>query len=1356
MRKTILFLGTLLAGVVSASASATVQGWWHYGELPDYYADSSGNGRRFSMAFSSVGGGNAGAGVVPFGIGATLSGFVSTNSLYWTPTHATAAAMWYPATASTPEAEWNPPATNYIIECYVLPEGKGIAGSALSTWFFASGSGDFSQPSRPARTGAGGVFFRITHDESVGTSQFGAFVIPNAAQGVPEEVQIGDWVEANTNRWMHLAVVNEDGTNTFYVDGAPHGEPQPLNTIPNGNIFAGGSPGTSPTFAGYLDELRISTFAPGQFELTDLLLRPPGPSILNQPENVTAWAGGAAPFEVITAFDTGTTYQWRREGASIAGANRSVYVVPSVALGETGNFDVVASSGGASSTSAVATLTVVAPNPSNTAAYQNSILAEPSLVAYFPVDNDTGTTVANAEDNTHNGTMQGTAYFDSRTNRAFGVKALGFDGNGEVVVPSNPAYDFPNGSGTIEAVVHLNRATLTDPTIVTAGDYGAMYYLLGASKDGNSLIYSNDVSGGLSWPLPQTLVGRRVHLAFVFDNQTNITPYLNGERLATKVQTSFGSAPFSSLYIGSRGTNAPGFGWNGSIDEVALYSAALSETAIQTHYANYFYGTNTAAPAIVSIPPSRTLLAGGSPVLSVVAEGTPPFTYQWTSNGVDIAGATTASLTLANTTPASSADYGIRVSNAFGQAASDPITLTFVAAPTGYAASVLEDSPMAYWRQSETNGSVLVDAAGFFDGIYSGAVALGQPGAFAPDTSVKYEGGKGEIPWSEALNPAGPFSIECWALSYDNSAIRTMFSAQNRSAGRSGYALYHHANVPGFEVHMGDATTVTMFLQDSTPVEIGVWYHVVITYDGTTARLYVDGRMASEASGNYNPNSNKPLTFGQRTDAQWLNNGLLDEVAFYNYALSADQIRDHWSNVWSPAAITQQPVSVTTNEWATITLTGQASGIPNTYHWTQGGNSLVEATNPDGTRHYPNGVTNTTLIISQAVPADSGQYRLVATNPRGNATSDPATVTVTADNQPPVVTSAMALGTPNPAGGAPHLVKVLFNERLTPSTAQLAANYQISGGVTVTGVFFPENVQGGALGLDWRSAVLTTSGLTPGQEYTLTVSNVKDQSSTGGNTIVATPVTFKAPVLQSGSALWDYYYLGTVTASDIGSLLGNPIYPGGPMTNVNLMSFDSTSYTGGDLRGKLGDLGDNYGSSISGWITPTVSGNYTFFLSSDDASELHLSPNANPAEATVIAYEPGCCHAFTEPDTGEPYTSTPQALVAGTSYFFRAVHVEGGGGDYVKVAWRMEGDSTPAGSLTPIPGSFLSSYAAVPAPQFNAPVLGADGKLTLTWTGTGTLEESTNLQTWTVVPGNPVSGVQVDATTGSKFYRLRQ
>src|SRR5205085_881294 len=114
---------------------------------------------------------------------------------------------------------------------------------------------------------------------------------------------------------------------------------------------------------------------------------------------------------------------------------------------------------------------------------------------------------------------------------------------------------------------------------------------------------------------------------------------------------------------------------------------------------------------------------------------------------------------------------------------------------------------------------------------------------------------------------------------------------------------------------------------------------------------------------------------------------------------------------------------------------------------------------------------------------------------------------------------------------------------------------------------------------------------------------------------------------------------------------------------------------------------------------------------SDDASQLFLSSDDKEANLVQIAEETGCCNNFTEPDSAR--TSEPIALTANKKYFVRLIYKEGGGGDYGQVAWRKEGDTTPAATLNPIPGKFLSSAVDLPLPAqgvFSVRTPGANAK----------------------------------------------
>ncbi len=1325
----------LVTGMVTSYGAVTVQGWWHL-DSTQPINDSSGNNRTFGSAYSTAPatGGAMAALLVNNGVGGPLdgTGYTSTQCIQ----------LGIGVGGKRQSAMWgigyNPPATDYGIEIWAMPQDNGIAGGS-GGWIFSSGQG-------------GGVALRINAPGGETPSYIDAFILGTSTT-------IGSQVPIDTNRWMHLAIVNDNGVLTFYTNGIACGASVTSGaTTPAGDCYIG-TPGDNQAFYGFLDEARMFTFAPGAFSTSDLLLRPPGPNIVGQPQNAAVWDGGAAPFSVTAAVDASLTYQWQRETANISGATLRKYTLPTVSSADNNaTFRCVVTGGGLSVTSSPATLTVVPVNPSDVNAYRNAINAETSLVAYFPVDGDTGTTLANAKDATRNGTLELNASYDGRTDRAFGQRAIAFNADGDVQIPNNPAFEVGAGNGTVEAVIYMNGGTLDDPTIFAEAWDDASptpYFAYRVSRDGLSLVYVTDSPSQLSWSVAPTLIGRKAHVAFVVQNGTNVTAYVDGLSLGTKSVDSPSYSTGGPAWIGAVGNSfSVNNRWSGTIDELSIYSSALSQNTVQTHYSLYFFGTNTAAPSIVSQSSSRTLFAGASPVLNVKAAGTLPLSYQWTSNNVAIPGATTDSLSLTRATTSFSASYALNVNNAFGSTNSDPIVLTFVAPPAGYISKVMNDGPSAFWRMAESAGPIAADSAGMNDATYStSGVTYGEPGLPTEGgTAVRFNGSTGRAiaPLSPTLNPAGAFSIEMWIKPENYTPFSNWsvpLSSMDRPARTGGYEFYMGGNYEGLEFHTAAGGGYNGLCGDATKTVPGVWTHVVGICDGgNNIWTYVNGVLKENdnaVAGGFTPNKVVNFFIGSRSDNVRFFNGVVADVALYHYMLTDTQITDHWSAIWAPASITTQPASVTTNEWASLSLTAIVAGVPNTYKWQKNNVDLTDVTNPDGSPHYPNGVTSASLVISQAHPADNGQYRLVVSNPVGGANATPATVTITPDTTKPTVTYAAALPTPDPYGTAtPFLVQLTFSELVDPTTVSTVGNYGLSGSVTVSAV---------TLGADSKSAYLTTSGLTPGQKYTVTINGVKDQAENPNTIAASTTAVVWAPVLTQG-LVWDFY---PNIQNGVANLQASSYYPYAPYKSLNTTTFDSSAITGGDLNnrpGFTGGLGENYGCSLSGWITPTVTANYYFYLASDDASELYLSSDANPINAVSIATESGCCHGFQEP--GNPTTSVAIPLTAGVRYFIRALQTEGGGGDYVRVAWKMENDPTASTNLVAISGSVLSAYAPLPAPQFNKPVLSGN-QLSISWTGLGALYESTDLQTWTPVAGNPSSPFVVDITGGPrKFYAV--
>lgn len=215
----------------------------------------------------------------------------------------------------------------------------------------------------------------------------------------------------------------------------------------------------------------------------------------------------------------------------------------------------------------------------------------------------------------------------------------------------------------------------------------------------------------------------------------------------------------------------------------------------------------------------------------------------------------------------------------------------------------------------------------------------------------------------------------------------------------------------------------------------------------------------------------------------------------------------------------------------------------------------------------------------------------------------------------------------------------------------------------------------GATGSSYGTPPTTPSD--NGAIFTVTVGN-------NVNTVTSAPVTLHAytPVLAPGFLSIDYYL--NISGTAVADLTNSAKFlSGAPDVSFQLPKFD----TGGNYA-------DNYGARLTGFITPPTTGDYDFFLRSDDASALFISPDSNPAnidQTTPTAFESGCCNGFQEPGANQT-TQSPIHMVAGQRYAFLAFLKEGGGGDYIQVAARNTLDTTAAGNLKPIPGSWLSTY----------------------------------------------------------------
>ncbi|GAH45654.1 unnamed protein product, partial [marine sediment metagenome] len=148
--------------------------------------------------------------------------------------------------------------------------------------------------------------------------------------------------------------------------------------------------------------------------------------------------------------------------------------------------------------------------------------------------------------------------------------------------------------------------------------------------------------------------------------------------------------------------------------------------------------------------------------------------------------------------------------------------------------------------------------------------------------------------------------------------------------------------------------------------------------------------------------------------------------------------------------------------------------------------------------------------------------------------------------------------------------------------------------------------------------------------------------------------------VSTGTILREYWT--GIEGAAVSNLTSSPDFPDNPSGSDYLTSFEAPT-----------DWADYYGTYVRGYLHPPTSGDYTFWIASDDASELWLSTDDNPDNAVLIASVAGWCQSRDwDNQTGSDnpnQESAPISLTGGQKYYIEALQKEGGGGDNLAVAW---------------------------------------------------------------------------------------
>jgi len=169
----------------------------------------------------------------------------------------------------------------------------------------------------------------------------------------------------------------------------------------------------------------------------------------------------------------------------------------------------------------------------------------------------------------------------------------------------------------------------------------------------------------------------------------------------------------------------------------------------------------------------------------------------------------------------------------------------------------------------------------------------------------------------------------------------------------------------------------------------------------------------------------------------------------------------------------------------------------------------------------------------------------------------------------------------------------------------------------------------------------------------------------------------------TGKALREWWT--AIMGGSVTELTSRVNYPYNPTGRELAKSLEGPTY----WTNSSGYQMDTYGTRIRGYLNPIASGDYTFWIASDDASELWLSTDADPCHTTRIAQvtsSPGYVNPYKWDKMAEQ-KSAVISLVAGQQYYIEVLHKQYTGDDNIAVAWEGPGIIRQA-----VTGPYLTPY----------------------------------------------------------------
>src|SRR6267378_1267021 len=339
---------------------------------------------------------------------------------------------------------------------------------------------------------------------------------------------------------------------------------------------------------------------------------PVAPTITTQPASQTVTAGQTATFAAVASGTAPLSYQWQKNGVSIAGATAASYTTPATTTSDSGStFAVVVTNTVGTVTSSTATLTV-----------------NPSPVVPTITTQPVSQTVTAGQTATFAAVASGTAPL---------------------------SYQWQKNGVAISGATSSNYTT----PATTTSDNGSSF----------SVVVTN--TAGTVASSAATLTVNPASVSPTITTQPGSQTATAGQT-ATFTAVAAGTAPLSYQWR-KNGVNIAGATLSSyttpattTSDSGSTFSVVVTNNAgtVTSSAATLTVNPAPVAPTITTQPANQTVTAGQTATFTVTAAGTAPLTYQWQKNGVNIAGATSTSYTTpATTTSDSGSAFRVVVTN---------------------------------------------------------------------------------------------------------------------------------------------------------------------------------------------------------------------------------------------------------------------------------------------------------------------------------------------------------------------------------------------------------------------------------------------------------------------------------------------------------------------------------------------------------------------------------------------------------------------------------------------------------------------------------------------------------------------